>query len=248
MNAIKLAVKFHELYEKYAPEYGYETKETTKVFNASSPNGKLMIRVCREIVADHLAALAEKERETEYLKSEIAEEIIGLQEQISVFEAREKMVIKAMQRGTELYEASHRQTVALPSYDKLACWLIEQITDLTAELKSLTEAYNNTDWKKRNDEQKEIVNNLTVRWGKALREIAALTTERDKLLLSPSDPNSGWQGINKEVKLWQERTEKAEATSAKQAEEMTKLQTFWEWSEKTDRALFEQDWQSGALE
>lgn len=49
MNAIKLAVLFHELYEKFAPEYGYETKDETKVFNASAPNGQLMIRVCREI-------------------------------------------------------------------------------------------------------------------------------------------------------------------------------------------------------
>ena len=46
----------------------------------------------------------------------------------------------------------------------------EQIATLKAELKSLTEAYNNTDWKKLTDEQKEIINNLTVRWGKVLRE------------------------------------------------------------------------------
>ena len=49
MNAIKLAILFHELYEKYAPEYGYKTRNKTKVFNATTPNGKLMIRVCREI-------------------------------------------------------------------------------------------------------------------------------------------------------------------------------------------------------
>jgi hypothetical protein len=49
MNAIKLATLFHELYEQYAPEYGYETKNETKVFKAYTPNGKLMIRVCREI-------------------------------------------------------------------------------------------------------------------------------------------------------------------------------------------------------
>jgi len=49
MNAIKLAILFHELYEQYAPEYGYETKEQTKIFCSDTPNGKLMIRVCREI-------------------------------------------------------------------------------------------------------------------------------------------------------------------------------------------------------
>ena len=49
MNAIKLAILFHELYEKHAHEYGYETKDETKIFKAYTPNGKLMIRVCREI-------------------------------------------------------------------------------------------------------------------------------------------------------------------------------------------------------
>jgi hypothetical protein len=49
MNAIKLAILFHELYEKHAPEFGYETKDETKIFKANTPNGKLMIKVCREI-------------------------------------------------------------------------------------------------------------------------------------------------------------------------------------------------------
>jgi hypothetical protein len=49
MNAIKLAILFHELYEEFAPEYGYKTREETKIFKAHTPNGQLMIRVCREI-------------------------------------------------------------------------------------------------------------------------------------------------------------------------------------------------------
>jgi hypothetical protein len=49
MNAIKLAILFHNLYEEHAPEYGYETKDETKIFKAHTPNGQLMIRVCREI-------------------------------------------------------------------------------------------------------------------------------------------------------------------------------------------------------
>ena len=51
---------------------------------------------------------------------------------------------------------------------------------LTAGLKSLTEAYNNTDWKKLTDEQKEIINNLTVRWGKVIRENAELIAVKDR--------------------------------------------------------------------
>jgi len=49
MNAIKLAILFHDLYEEHAPEFGYETKDETKIFKAHTPNGKLMIKVCREI-------------------------------------------------------------------------------------------------------------------------------------------------------------------------------------------------------
>jgi hypothetical protein len=60
MNAIKLAIRFHELYEKYAPEYGYDTKEESRTFDASSPNGKLMIRICREIQKDYTVTRKEE--------------------------------------------------------------------------------------------------------------------------------------------------------------------------------------------
>ena len=49
ISPIKIAVMFHEIYERLAPKYGYETRKDTKVFDASSPNGKLMIEVCREM-------------------------------------------------------------------------------------------------------------------------------------------------------------------------------------------------------
>lgn len=48
-GAIRLACLFHEAYERLAPEHGYETKPETRVFDATTPNGKLMIEVCREI-------------------------------------------------------------------------------------------------------------------------------------------------------------------------------------------------------
>jgi len=50
MGAIKLATLFHNLYENYAPEYGYETRKETRIFKADTPNGRLMIRVCEEIL------------------------------------------------------------------------------------------------------------------------------------------------------------------------------------------------------
>lgn len=49
-EAEKLAIWFHALYEKFAPNFGYETNLETRVFDKSSPNGKLMIAVCKEIL------------------------------------------------------------------------------------------------------------------------------------------------------------------------------------------------------
>jgi len=46
----ELAEKFHETYERLAPEYGYETRPETKQFDPESPNGKLMIAVCGELL------------------------------------------------------------------------------------------------------------------------------------------------------------------------------------------------------
>lgn len=47
-----LAEKFHTLYEAFAPEYSYETREDSAVPWADVPeqNKKLMIRVCRTIL------------------------------------------------------------------------------------------------------------------------------------------------------------------------------------------------------
>ena len=50
LNAIKMAIAFHEIYERLAPEYGYETKQETRTFDASTPNGQLMIATCREVI------------------------------------------------------------------------------------------------------------------------------------------------------------------------------------------------------
>lgn len=48
-KAVRMAKRFHELYEEYAPLYGYETRKETRDFNEDSPNGKLMISVCEQL-------------------------------------------------------------------------------------------------------------------------------------------------------------------------------------------------------
>lgn len=50
MNANELAEHFHRIYERLAPQFGYETRTETRKFDPTSPNGKLMIAVCGEIL------------------------------------------------------------------------------------------------------------------------------------------------------------------------------------------------------
>jgi len=51
-KAEKLARRFHELYETLAPIYTYQTREETKKFDPKTPNGKLMVAVCRRILTE----------------------------------------------------------------------------------------------------------------------------------------------------------------------------------------------------
>ena len=62
----KLARRFHEVYERLAPSYGYETRSETREFDPESPNGELMIRVCGEVCGE---AAAEIERLRESCRS-----------------------------------------------------------------------------------------------------------------------------------------------------------------------------------
>ena len=50
MTAVELATEFHNIYENLAPQFGYETRLDTRVFDTESNNGKLMIAVCSEIL------------------------------------------------------------------------------------------------------------------------------------------------------------------------------------------------------
>lgn len=48
----QIARQFHEVYERLAPQFGYETREDTKVFDPQSQNGRLMIAVCAEVIGE----------------------------------------------------------------------------------------------------------------------------------------------------------------------------------------------------
>ena len=53
MTDLELAIKFHDTYERLAPQFGYETRKDTKIFDPDSANGKLMIAVCGELLSAH---------------------------------------------------------------------------------------------------------------------------------------------------------------------------------------------------
>ena len=48
-DAGSLARMFHDEYERQAPNFGYETRPDTRTFDPLSPNGLLMIAVCRTV-------------------------------------------------------------------------------------------------------------------------------------------------------------------------------------------------------
>jgi hypothetical protein len=54
-DAETLARRFHETYERFAPDYGYKTREASAVPWDEVPdaNRSLMIAVCRELQGDH---------------------------------------------------------------------------------------------------------------------------------------------------------------------------------------------------
>jgi hypothetical protein len=49
-EAVAWARRFHECYERLAPQFGYETRKDTRVFDPESQNGKLMCAVMESIV------------------------------------------------------------------------------------------------------------------------------------------------------------------------------------------------------
>ena len=61
-HASSLARRFHDAYERLAPQFGYETRPDTKVYDPDTPNGRLMAAVCVEVMAEfteQLRAIAE---------------------------------------------------------------------------------------------------------------------------------------------------------------------------------------------
>lgn len=49
-RAVTAARKFHDIYERLAPDFGYETREDTREFDPESQNGKLMTAVLQELL------------------------------------------------------------------------------------------------------------------------------------------------------------------------------------------------------
>jgi hypothetical protein len=47
-----LARRFHDLYEHFAPSFGYVTREDTQEFDPKTPNGRLMLAVCEKILME----------------------------------------------------------------------------------------------------------------------------------------------------------------------------------------------------
>ena len=51
-RAAEVAMLFHDTYERLAPTFGYETREETRQFDPTSPNGALMIAVAGSVLRE----------------------------------------------------------------------------------------------------------------------------------------------------------------------------------------------------
>jgi len=49
-DPLELAILFHTIYERLSAKFNYQTRTETRIFDPDSPNGKLMIAVCQEIL------------------------------------------------------------------------------------------------------------------------------------------------------------------------------------------------------
>lgn len=52
VTPLSLAEMFHREYERLAPKFGYETRDSTKKFDPNSPNGRLMIETCKSVLLE----------------------------------------------------------------------------------------------------------------------------------------------------------------------------------------------------
>lgn len=60
MNALKLAILFHETYGRLAPSFGYETRDDAKKFDETSKNDRLIVVVCGKILSTLKASVYDK--------------------------------------------------------------------------------------------------------------------------------------------------------------------------------------------
>ena len=114
-NEIKeYVIKFHNTYEKLAPNYGYETRKDTKELDFNSSNGKLMYATINEIITpllDYITNLQTIEQQYCAILSENAElenKITNLQKELEIMvrddERSQETIIRLTKENERLKE------------------------------------------------------------------------------------------------------------------------------------------------
>jgi len=104
MDARQLAERFHEVYERLAPSFGYETRTETRRFDPDSKNGRLMIATCTELLQDALGGGDERQARFDSMERTLRGEIDSLKGVITQLRsaplvAREDMLREAAERA-----------------------------------------------------------------------------------------------------------------------------------------------------
>lgn len=97
-DELRAAMLFHDTYERLAPSFGYETRPDTKAFDPESPNGRLMIAVCGEV----LAALATPDQSAiNDARGRTIEECVRHIEEVRTINADQSSTIKLLREALE---------------------------------------------------------------------------------------------------------------------------------------------------
>ena len=75
IDGLELAVLFHVIYERKSAEFNYITRVDTRVFDPESPNGKLMMATCEEILSDDILPKIESLETSRDAWKKLAEEL-----------------------------------------------------------------------------------------------------------------------------------------------------------------------------
>ena len=107
---LEITKNFHDTYERLSKEYGYETREETKVFDINSNNGQLMYATVKEVISPILEENQELKKQVEE-KENIAcnwkDSCLENAGKIEILETQQKEFINYLEDEIKIYSNTY---------------------------------------------------------------------------------------------------------------------------------------------